>query len=126
MAYLYIDQIKAKRAALKAAFPPADGYKFSVTGGNSSSLTISMMQFPNSLNLPTYADVNHYYIDSSIERIGGSEAEISVFNKICEIAMDGHWDKSDIQTDYFHCAYYVQLRIGKWNKPAVAVQVKAS
>ena len=30
---------------------------------------------------------------------------------------DGNWDKSDIQTDYFNCGWYVDVNIGKWNKP---------
>ena len=27
------------------------------------------------------------------------------------------YDESDAQTDYFNTAYYVNLNIGKWNKP---------
>ena len=27
------------------------------------------------------------------------------------------FDESDIQTDYFHTAYYLHVAIGKWNKP---------
>jgi hypothetical protein len=30
----------------------------------------------------------------------------------------GDWfDKSDAQVDYFHTAYYIDVNIGKWNKP---------
>jgi hypothetical protein len=29
------------------------------------------------------------------------------------------YDESDAQTDYFNTAYYVDLNIGKWNKPYV-------
>jgi len=29
------------------------------------------------------------------------------------------FDKSDSQTDYFHTAYYMDVNIGKWNKPYV-------
>ncbi len=29
----------------------------------------------------------------------------------------GNWDKSDIQTDYFNVGWYVDVNIGKWNKP---------
>lgn len=28
-----------------------------------------------------------------------------------------NWDKSDIQTDYFCCGYYVNVNIGQWDKP---------
>lgn len=31
--------------------------------------------------------------------------------------LEDHWDKSDIQTDCFHCAYYHNLYIGEWDKP---------
>lgn len=30
---------------------------------------------------------------------------------------DGNWDKSDIQSDYFNVGWYVDISIGKWNKP---------
>ena len=29
------------------------------------------------------------------------------------------YDRSDIQTDYFDTAYYVDVNVGKWNKPYV-------
>jgi hypothetical protein len=32
---------------------------------------------------------------------------------------DGNWDKSDIQSDYFNVGWYVDVNIGKWNKPYV-------
>ena len=30
---------------------------------------------------------------------------------------EGNWDKSDVQTDYFNVGWYVNVNIGKWNKP---------
>jgi hypothetical protein len=30
---------------------------------------------------------------------------------------NGNWDKSDIQTDYFNVGWYIDVNIGKWNKP---------
>jgi hypothetical protein len=29
----------------------------------------------------------------------------------------GWYDKSDIQTDYFNTAYYIDINVGKWDKP---------
>lgn len=29
----------------------------------------------------------------------------------------GNWDKSDIMVDYFDVGWYVEVNIGKWNKP---------
>ena len=30
---------------------------------------------------------------------------------------DKWFDKSDIMTDYFNTAYYLDINIGRWNKP---------
>ena len=29
----------------------------------------------------------------------------------------GNFDKSDIMTDYFHVGWYVDVNVGRWNKP---------
>tara|TARA_Y100000034_G_C6711265_1_gene314195 strand:- start:193 stop:588 length:396 start_codon:yes stop_codon:yes gene_type:complete len=29
----------------------------------------------------------------------------------------GNFDKSDIMTDYFHVGWYIEINIGRWNKP---------
>ena len=31
----------------------------------------------------------------------------------------GNFDKSDIQTDYFHVGWYISVNLGKWDKPYV-------
>jgi hypothetical protein len=30
-----------------------------------------------------------------------------------------YFDESDAQTDYFHCSHYIDVNIGKWNKPYI-------
>lgn len=30
-----------------------------------------------------------------------------------------YFDESDAQVDYFHCSHYVDVNIGKWNKPYI-------
>lgn len=34
----------------------------------------------------------------------------------------GWFDKSDIQTDYFHVKHYVDVNVGKWNKPYIFIE----
>ena len=58
-----------------------------------------------------YIQVNHYHIDSGFT---GEAAEC--LNAITDLMHVDHWDKSDIQSDYFHCAYYVNIHVGRWNK----------
>ena len=47
----------------------------------------------------------------------GNVKALKALNELIGVLYEGHWDESDIMTDYFHCAYYVDVSIGKWNKP---------
>jgi hypothetical protein len=55
--------------------------------------------------------VNQYYLDSSFDGIA-----LEYLEKAKSIMLVDHWDRSDIQSDYFNCAYYVNISIGRWNK----------
>jgi hypothetical protein len=59
-----------------------------------------------------HEQVNQYHIDSSWS--GKSAKFLHEVNK----AMHGprYFDKSDIQSDYFHCSHYIAINIGKWDK----------
>ena len=57
-------------------------------------------------------DVNPYWYQ---EHFNGKALS---FLKEVMIAMnDGNHDRSDIQTDYFDVGWYVDVNIGRWNKP---------
>lgn len=132
MAYASTELVARIRAELKETFPASKGWKFSVRKGSGSlSVNVSVVTFPKGYNfLPEsinlfdpnelHWQVNHYHIDSA----GLGKKETAALKKINEIMHREHWDKSDIMTDYFHCAYYTHLEIGKWNKGAVAVSPK--
>jgi hypothetical protein len=38
-------------------------------------------------------------------------------SKALDILNIDNYDNSDIQVDYFDCGHYVDVKIGKWNKP---------
>lgn len=59
-----------------------------------------------------HISVNQYYLDSSFSGIA-----LEYLEKAKAIMYVDHWDKSDVMTDYFHCAYYVSMQVGRWNKP---------
>ena len=69
--------------------------------------------FGELIKKPEYLSVNQYWIDSNYSG--------TVKDFVTELydAMKGtKWfDKSDIQSDYFHTAYYMDVNIGNYNTP---------
>ena len=62
----------------------------------------------------TDSQVNNYWIDKHYE---GTEQEF--LNELNAAMMLGNHNNSDIMTDYFDVGWYVDINIGKWNKPYV-------
>ena len=102
-----------------------------------SSITVSLVSGPEPVllgyapqrgvvpDLPTpgYAQLNQYqFNDARYEEMRQnngyilSEAGWSVMKRAYETLAQHHWDKSDIQSDYFSCNFYMHLQIGDWNK----------
>lgn len=121
MAFITKEEVKEVRENLKKAFPKKDGWKFSICGGNTSSLDVTIVEFPDNLNFPEddYVLVNHYWLHEHWEK-----PEADVLTKIKDICLEKHWDESRAEIDYFNCAFYFHLQIGEWNKPAKAVHVQ--
>ena len=66
---------------------------------------------------PTYIQVNRYHASERCRRVG-EEKIAKFYEELNEATMGAGWfDKSDIQTDYFHTAYFIDINVGKWNKP---------
>lgn len=61
----------------------------------------------------TYMQVNEFYINEFFK--DGIAKEILITIKNCLNL--NNFDKSDIQTDYFHVGHYTDINIGRWNKP---------
>lgn len=59
-----------------------------------------------------YLDVNHYHINNYFE----GEARMFL-NELKAAMMDGNHDNSEPQYDYFDVGWYIDINIGKWNKP---------
>ena len=138
MAYISTESVADIRARLKAKFPAKDGWKLSVTNRDHTEVHVSFMAGPHTFKAwnfdkysfdPTVAkcraeaentgavktifagSVNHYHIK---EHWTGESAKI--LQDAYDIIRRDHWDKSNIQTDYFNCAFYISMAIGKWDK----------
>jgi|TARA_R110000744_G_scaffold80035_1_gene157093 hypothetical protein len=129
MAYITKEEAAVVRKDLKKAFPEI---KFSVRIKHYTTLDVAIMEAPYDFAVREYKDacipnrehrdnlvdqreyftVNHYHLDTN-----QTYAQLPKLQKIAKICLKEHWDKSEIQTDYFHCAFYLNLAVGKWDKP---------
>lgn len=130
---------KAKiAAALKGIMPK--GWKYSLAVRNHSSIVLTIQAAPVDLvgewfevvnarrtrdGLPPvprhdgYVNVNVHHIESQFtgERLEQMRAILAALN-------DGNHDHSDIQTDYFDVGWYVDIHIGRYDRPFVVVPAK--
>lgn len=61
-----------------------------------------------------YLDVNPYWFQ---DHFSGEAKDF--LREVLAAMKEGNWDRSDIMTDYFDVGWYVDVNIGKWNKPYV-------
>jgi hypothetical protein len=64
-------------------------------------------------NTSGYESVNPYHYDKHF-----SGTALDFLSEVIP-AMYGpdYFDESDSQTDYFHCSHYIDVSIGRWNRP---------
>ena len=130
------------RQNLKNEFPTC---KFSVTVKDGRSLMVALMEAPFKIfekdvdvygnNINGKSSLNHYYLKHEyveqchyhtgqiVHRCNGgvflTAKAWDMLIRVYEIANAENWDESDSQTDYFNCNYYLNMRIGKWDKPVI-------
>ena len=119
MPYITKDQVKAKRAALKAALP---AYKLSVTTEHYSGIKVAIMAGPTDFGTE-YQQLNPY-INYREERYNSSTGEWEsnphiqdVLDIVMPILNEGMGEGFE-DSDYGHIPdYYTWVHIGKWDKP---------
>ena len=89
------------------------GLKGSISVNNHSTLVVTIksgkIDFKNK-----YSSVNHYWIQDHYQ---GKAKEALL--ELKDAMMVGHYDHSNSQIDYFNVSWYIDIRIGNWNKPYV-------
>lgn len=63
--------------------------------------------------LSDHISVNPYWFQEHFD----GDARQFLVEAFAALKSAGWYDRSDAMTDYFDIAYYVDLNIGKWNKP---------
>lgn len=62
----------------------------------------------------SYVDVNPYWYKEHFSGVA-----LKFMEEAFPILNDGNFDHSDIQSDYFHVGWYVDVNVGSWNKPYI-------
>ena len=119
MPYITKDQVKQKRAALKAALP---AYKLSVTTEHYSGIKVAIMAGTTDFGTE-YTQLNPY-IDYREERYNSNTGQYDsnphiqdVLDIVMPILNEGKGEGFE-DSDYGHVPdYYTWVHIGKWDKP---------
>ncbi len=130
MAFISQDDKKTLAPAIKAVFKKY-GLKGSISIKNHMTLCANVSAGRLDL-IGAAAEVFNYIGDFRTKAYYQASAycatnpkykdiNIDIFNFYEDLkkAMRGAlwFDKSDMMTDYFHTAYYMDINIGRWNKP---------
>ena len=118
MAYINQDKKKEIAVALRVAMKAFPNVKYSLSVSHHSTLVCTISQgdkFLNPENKENY-DINTYHIDSFY-----SEEAAEVFNVIKTCMNTGNHDRSDIMSDYFDVGWYLDIKVGRWDKPFIGV-----
>lgn len=125
MAYMNQEKKATIKSALQKVMPK--DWKWSLSVDNHSTIVITIKSAPvdlidevlyvsksNQTEKPVSHDVNIYWLDEQFD------FHLELFKNILCAAKSAEWfDESDVQSDYFHTAYYIDIRIGRWNKPFI-------
>jgi hypothetical protein len=120
MAYVS-QELKSKLAPQIKAICKKYGVKASLAVRNHSTLALNIKSGKIDF-IGDYGDsddarkfgiqVNPYHYKNHF----GGKAK-AFLSEVIPAMNDGNWDKSEIQYDYFNVGWYIDVNIGKWNKP---------
>jgi len=84
-----------------------------VAANKMSPDTIAHIRKNQSLDVNTYWAHEHY----------SGKAKQFLTEMISAMKGPDFFDHTDAQTDYFHCSHYIDINIGKWDKPYIVETV---
>ena len=116
----YIDQ--KQKAVIAANLKPIlkqYGMKGTLKINHHTSITLTLQSGPIDFGT-NYSDVNVYWIHDHYEGV----AKEFLLAAYAAMLTAGWYDRSDASVDYFDTAYYVSIRIGKWDKNYVCTGQK--
>lgn len=101
---------KAMLAKEVAKVVPA-GWKYSLSVRNHSTIVMTISEAPLRLSRNEKSEsVNPYHVEKYYGKDHPLVAIVAALNV-------GNHDRSDIMTDYFDVGWYVDVNLGRWDKP---------
>lgn len=110
----YISQEKKKELApgIKAVLKKYK-MKGTIATRHYSTLIVNIKSGPIDFDLEKgYTQVNTYHIEKNYEGIAKQ-----FLLELKKAMMIGNWDNSDLHSDYFYVGWYIDINIGKYDKP---------
>lgn len=108
MAYITTERVKEIRNEIKSLFPKT--FKFSITRENHSCVSVALIASPLKFK-EARPNINEFYLSKA--------PHATILRIIKDVINQGNFDHSDSQTDYFHVGFYIDIQIGRWDKPYV-------
>ena len=112
MAYMSQENKKTLAPAIKSVLKEYN-MKGSIGVDNHSTLVVNLKEGHIDFG-STNDSVNPYWIDKHYTGIAQQ-----FLNELKDAMMAGNYNNSDIMTDYFDVGWYIDINVGKWNKPYI-------
>lgn len=126
MAYMSQENKKSKALAIKTILKKY-GLKGSIGVHNHSTLVLNITsgkidflgEYNNSKDPDaTYIDVNPYWLKDHYKEDGDA---VKCLAELKDAMNEGNHNKSDAMIDYFDVGWYIDINVGKWNKPYIKI-----
>lgn len=111
MAYMSQEK-KAQIAPVVKSILKKHGLKGSLSVHNHSTLVLTIKS--GKVDFGDAKGVNHHWLENSFQG-----KALKVLTELKQAMMVGNHDNSDAMTDYFDVGWYIDIKLGKWNKPYV-------
>ncbi len=115
MAFMNQDRKNALAPSIKAILKKY-GMKGTLAVDNYSTLVLNIKEGPIDFD-GDRIQVNTFWTDT--QYTGTAKAFL---REVIDAMNVGNHDNSDIMTDYFDVGWYVNVNVGKWNKPYVCTK----
>jgi hypothetical protein len=117
MAYFNQQMKKERTPAIKAVLAKYN-MKGTMSVDNHSTFVVTLKSGAIDFG-KEHEQVNTYWIDTHYE---DNQIACKFLSELKEAMNIGNYDNSNSQIDYFDVGYYIDINIGKWNKPYVVVE----